>query len=145
MIKKVYILLVISAILIIFNSCKKEKNADPADQFVGNYSYLMTYYGLGEGTETGTAEITKVNTNTISISFVLQAGRVADVKVYTVDNNNITENPDQFIGIKVNNMILSYAEKFSGTLIGNILSMSGTWSNGTNPTIFLKFTLTKQK
>lgn len=145
MIKKVYILLVISAILIVFNSCKKEKNADPADQFVGNYSYLMTYYGWLEGSETGTAEITKVNANTITISFVIQAGRVADVKVYTVDNNKITEDPDQFIGIQVNNMILPWAEKFSGTLNGDILSMSGTWSNSSNPTMFIKFTLTKQK
>jgi hypothetical protein len=146
MMKKIYVLLVINAILIVFNSCKKGKTAqpaEPADQFVGNYSYLMTYSGFGEGSETGTAEITKVNANTITISFVLQAGRVADVKIYTVDNNKITENPGQTIGIGINNKIVPYVENFSGTLNGNILSMSGTWSNSGYKAVFIKFTLTK--
>ena len=130
-------LLVINAIVIIFNSCKKERISDPADKFVGKYSYVMTFSGWGTGTETGTAEIVKVTANTITISFVLQAGRVADVKIYTVDNNTITENPGQVIGFQVNNTIVPYVEKFSGTINENILLLNGTWSYNLYPTIFL--------
>jgi len=107
-----------------FHSCKKDSSSDPADQFVGSYSYTMTAPAFG--TQTGNLTITKTAANKISM---LSTGGTPTA--YTIDSNNVTEDAGQIAeGIPVSgNAIANFTENSTGTLYGKVLTINGTWTN----------------
>lgn len=123
----------------IFYSCKKDSSSDPADQFVGAYSYTITAPALG--TQTGDVTITKTSANKISI---LPTGGTSTP--YTVDGNNITEDAGQIAeGIPVaGGGTANFTENSTGTLAGNVLTINGTWTNTNYATMTFTIVATKK-
>jgi hypothetical protein len=104
-----------------FDSCKKDTSADPADQFVGSYNYLMTITGMGS--PTGTLTVTKSASNKIIFTY---AGWV-DI-TYTVNGSSITEDTGQTAVLPIQGGTASYNESSIGSLSGTIITINGTWS-----------------
>lgn len=144
--KKLTFLLGILALVAVIYSCTKDKTpSDPADIFVGNYNYSASYSGGLTFSGSGTSVITKTNANTISISIQPTGSNSADVRTFTVNGNNITEIAGQTSGVNTDVGVLQFAEMITGTLSGNIITMSGSWSYTGYQTVNLAYTLTKTK
>ena len=74
MIKKIVLYVIFAfAILWLMASCVGQNNEDPADRFIGTYSYYDTYFvtwgsASGSFSDSGTLNISKVSPNTVKIS-----------------------------------------------------------------------------
>jgi hypothetical protein len=115
------------------SSCKKD-NADPRDQYVGTWQNKetgsVTVYYAGESVtvpidETGTANISKSGENDLML----------DGKLFTLNGNNLTSNPES-VTQTANGVNMVGTATYSGQLGSNIItinsSITGTWldSNG---------------
>lgn len=133
-------LIFISALII--SGCKKESTelpTDPADKFVGNYSYIMTVPALGS--QSGDLTITKNASNKISL---LQAG--STTTLYTVDGNDITEDSEQTGDIPVaGGGTAIFTENSTGSISGNVITINGTWTNPNYTTMTFKIVATMKK
>jgi hypothetical protein len=124
--------------LAIVSSCSKDSNVDPADVFVGSYTYTMTASGLG--TQSGNLTITKTAANKVS---VLTADGTPTP--YTVSGNNITEDANQTVDIPVSaTSTASFTETSTGSLGGSIITINGSWSNPQYQTLTFKVVATKK-
>jgi hypothetical protein len=137
---KLLIGLIITSTLII-SGCHKESSdpsSDPADKFVGTYSFTITIPSIGF--QTGDLEVTKTASNKISI---LATG--ATPTPYTVDGNNITEDSGQTGEMDVpGGGTAIFTENSTGSLIGNVITINGTWSNPSYTTITFTIVATKK-
>lgn len=110
---------------ILLNSCKKDDVVDPADKYVGTYTYAMTV-SFASGTQTGFLTITKKAKDKLSI---LQAEGGAPT-LYTVTDNSIIEDGNQFapMPISANGQTADFLESSTGILKSFELTINGSWS-----------------
>ena len=114
--------LLISSVFL--NGCKKDAVADPADQFVGNYSYIITVTGDLSGTDSGDLTVTKGASNKLIMK---QSGGTNTY--YTVNGNSIEEDSGQTVDLPIQNGgTAAFSENSTGTLSANTLTINGTWS-----------------
>ena len=116
--------------------CKKN-DIDPRDQYVGTWQYKeigsLTLYYAGEsiGTvpidETGTANVSKSGEN----------GLMIDGKLFTVNDNKLSSDPESVTETD-NGVNIVGTATYSGQLGSNIItinsSITGTWSNSNGAT-----------
>jgi len=136
---KLSIAVVVLSMLVI-SGCSKDSssNLDPADVFVGSYSYTMTVTGLG--VQTGNLTITKTAANKISM---LQEGGTPTL--YTVAGNTITEESNQTIEIPISETTTaSFTETSTGTISGKLITINGAWASPQYATLTFKVVATKQ-
>jgi hypothetical protein len=136
---KLSIGLIVIAMLAI-SGCSKDSslNSDPADEFVGSYTYTMTAPALG--TQTGNLTITKTATNKISM---LTTGGTPTP--YTVSGNIIKEDANQTVNIPVSATgTASFTETSTGIINGKVITINGEWANSGYTTLTFKVVATKK-
>jgi hypothetical protein len=107
--------------------CKKDAT-EPADAFVGNYSYTMTTSFIGSENEitTGNVRIQKVSEKKISLTQFVYGG--SPIITYTVVSpTSIKEDSGHTTMIQIpNGKLAIFEENSTGDLQGNTLKISGT-------------------
>lgn len=120
-------------------SCKDD-DEDPADRFVGSYTYLLTYSGGFSGSVSGDLTIEKTGPNTIS---TLQAGDTETY--YTVNGNTMIEDPGQTTEFSISSTeVATFNESSTGIITGNILTVDGKWEKSGLAVINFKVVCTKK-
>jgi hypothetical protein len=140
--KKIYKLIfgVITIGTLLISGCGKDSSSDPdpADAFVGSYTYTMTCSAME--TQTGTLKVTKTAANKISI--LPSAGTPTP---YTVVGRSIMEGSNQVVELPVSpTSTVTFVETSTGTLSGKVLVINGEWSNSKYVPITFKINATKQ-
>lgn|SRR5690606_11904115 len=127
------VLLFIAIAIFGLTSCSSDdNNTDPRDKYVGNWESSttgsLTLYHLGEavGTvpinETGTTEVSKSGENNLKIGD----------KIYTLNGNSLTSNPESVTqtqdGVNIVGTAI-YSGQVSSEIIIINSDITGTWSN----------------
>lgn len=128
--------------VLLCNGCKKDASDtsnEPADKFVGAYTYVLTAPAFG--TQSGNLTVKKTSTNKISM---IQEG--GSPTFYTVDGNNLTEDAGQIaVGIPVSEtQTADFTENSMGTLDGKVITINGTWTNPSYTTLTFKVVATRK-
>jgi hypothetical protein len=137
---KLFIGLILTSVMITTN-CKKD-TVDPADKFVGNYSYVMTLTISGQSyPQTGDLTIKKTASNKITMT---QAEGGTPTK-YTVDGNSITEDGGQTADIPIaTGGTLPFTESSTGSISGIVITINGTYTKTGYVTPTFTIVLTKK-
>jgi len=127
--------------LVFLNGCKKDEVVvDPADQFVGTYSYVMTISGGLTGSQAGDFNITK-----ISCTKIVSTLANGSTTYYTIKVNTLTEDAEQISYLPISaTQTATFAENSTGQLVGKKLSITGTWERAGYPTTNFIITATKK-
>lgn len=128
------------------SNCKKEDASEPADKFAGNYSYTMTTRVFDKviGTVSGNMYIHKVAPKKIYLTQLLY-GTSPNVYYTIVSPYAIREDSGHLAKLPVNDTDSAIFEENSvGDLVGNVLTINGTFTReGYNTPIF-QIVLTKK-
>lgn len=122
--------------IIMLSSCATEEVVDPADQFVGTYSYVLKVTGALEGTQSGIFVVEKIAADKIKTT--IEDGIPT---YYTVVGNKITEDAGQYVYIpKSETEFVKFEENSTGTLVNGQLTIGGTWYNFSYPYCYINIT-----
>lgn len=127
----------ITLLAALFSSCSSDEVVvDPADQFIGTYSYVLKITGALEGTQSGTFTVEKLSAN--KIKTILEDGSPT---YYTVNGNKIVEDAGQYVYIpKSESEVVQFEENTTGTLTNGQLTIGGTWYNFSYPYCYIEIT-----
>ena len=132
-------IMVVSLSAAVFNtSCDKDDGLqDPADKYVGDYTYVLETFGGIAGKVTGDLTIVKTATDKVVAK---QAG--AGDTHYTVVGETIVEDEGQTVEISISATETdTFTESSHGSLVGNVLTINGWWTRITPPGMTYIFTV----
>ena len=119
---KFYYIPILLISILLLNGCEKD-DPDPADQFIGDYTYTMTVSGDISGSFSGEFTIIKTSPDKITIT------EGSSNTINTVIGNSIVEDSGQTVDFPIENGgTASFTEQSTGILDGKVLTINGSWT-----------------
>jgi len=132
--------ILVLSVLLFCNSCKDDTVADPTDQFVGTYSYVMFFKGGLTGRQAGDFTIRKIAANKI-VTTLTNGSETYN----TVTGNELLEDENQISNLPISDTeTAEFDENSYGKLEGNTLTIKGLWKRVGYMTSSFTITATKK-